>query len=159
MRCAILFAALSLAAGVAAGETLYKLISPDGKVTYSSEAPKEFDGKVIKLEIDPNANTSEGRRVAPKPGEKAKSNEEILQSGPKAAPQDKLAAAKGKLEQARQAYEQARDNPGPDDVQRVGNLKGGARPVFSEEYQKKLAKLEAQVKAAQEEVDRLERGL
>jgi hypothetical protein len=159
MRSLILFAALSLTAGIAGAETLYKLISPDGKVTYSSEPPKNFDGKVIKMDIDPNANTTEGRPV-PKKVEPKKSNLEIIQSNPKAEQEDKLAQAKEKLDEARQAYEQARDNPGPNDIQRIGSAKGGgARPIPSEEYVKRLEKLEADMKAAQAEVDRLERGL
>lgn len=154
----IIAAALALMALPAAGETLYKLIAPDGKVTYSQEPPKNFDGKVIKLEIDPNANTAEGRKVPPKESPKQKSNLEVIQSNPNAAHDDKIEAAKEKLQAARQAFEEARDNPGPDDVQRIGNAKGGARPVPSEEYVKRLEKLEGQMKQAQAELDRLERG-
>jgi len=157
MRLPILFVVLAVSAGAAAGETLYKLVAPDGKVTYSQEAPKNFDGKVIKLEIDPNANTSDGRPV-PKKIEKPRTNQEILQSSPRAAQDDKIAIAKEKLETAKRKYEQLRDNPGPDDVQRVGSKGGGARPVFSEDYAGRLSKLEADVKKAQEELDALERG-
>jgi hypothetical protein len=40
----------------------------------------------------------------------------------------------------------------------VGNVGGGARPVFSEDYRKKLDALEAQMKQAQAELERVERG-
>jgi len=157
MRRMILAAVLAMALPAAA-ETLYKLVSPDGKITYSQEPPKNFDGKVIKLEIDPNANTAEGRKVPPKAAGKPKSNLEVIQANPNAAHEDKIEAAKEKLAAAREAYEQARDNPGPDDVQRIGTVKGGARPVLSESYVKRLEKLEGDMKQAQAELDRLERG-
>lgn len=142
----------ALASGNAAAETLYKLVAPDGKVTYVQEPPKNFDGKVIRLDIDTSANTAVGR----KPGQAT--NESIIRSDPGAERAKQLDEAQAKLEAARKAYENARDNPGEGDVQRIGNKAGGARPVFSEEYQKKLEKLEAEMKQAQEQVDRLERG-
>ena len=49
---------LCLAASGASAETFYKLIDSNGKVTYSEKPPKDFDGKVIRLDIDPNANTA-----------------------------------------------------------------------------------------------------
>lgn len=158
MRHVLLAAAFALAAVPAAAETLYKLISPSGKVTYAQEVPKNFDGKVIKLEIDPNANTAEGQRAPTKGALDAKAREEKLRPVPSADPGGELADAKAKLQAARQAYEQARDNPGPDDVHRVGNAKGGARPVFSDEYAQKLAKLQEEVRQAQQQVEQLEHG-
>ena len=41
----------------AAAQTVYKLIDRNGKITYSEEPPKNFDGKVIRIDIDPNANS------------------------------------------------------------------------------------------------------
>ena len=143
-----------LASGAAAAETLYKLVSPDGKVTYVQEPPKNFDGKVIRLDIDTSANTTAGRR--PAPGQAT--NEAIIHSNPEGPRMKQLEQAQAKLEAARKAYQNAVDNPGEGDVQRIGNKGGGARPVFSEEYQKKLDKLDADVKQAQDEVDRLEHG-
>ena len=141
-----------MAASGAAAETLYKLVAPDGKVTYTQEPPKDFAGKVIRLDIDTNANTAAGRRAAPG------ANEAIIRSNPDAARMKKLEEAQKKLEQARSAYEHARDNPGEGDVQRIGSKNGGARPVFSEEYQRKLDQLEGAMKQAEEEVDKLEHG-
>ena len=144
----------ALASGDAAAETLYKLVSPDGKVTYVQEPPKNFNGKVIRLDIDTTANTAAGRRQAA--GQPT--NEAIIRSNPDAPRLKALEEAQAKLDAARKAYENARDNPGEGDVRRLGNVGGGARPVFTEEYEKKLARLEAEMKQAQEEVDRLERG-
>lgn len=142
----------SAIAANAGAETLYKLVAPDGKVTYVQEPPKSFNGKVIRLDIDTQANTAPGRRPS------GVSNEEVIRSTPDAGRIDPLKAAQAKAQAARKAYETARDNPGEGDVQRVGNVRGGARPVFSDEYQKKLDKLEAEMKSADAEVEKLERG-
>jgi hypothetical protein len=150
---AMLLAAI-VGAGVAShatAETLYKLVAPDGKVTYVQEPPKNFDGKVIRLDIDVNANTAEGRRGGA-------TNESVIRGNTDTGRVKKLAEAQAKLDAARTAYERARDNPGEGDVQRVGKVGGGARPVFSEEYQQKLTRLEADVKQAQAELEKLERG-
>lgn len=144
----------AIASGDVMADTLYKLIDKNGKVTYVQEPPKDFDGKVIRLDIDTNANTATGRR----PTSPQTSNEAIIRSDPDAGRLDRLKAAQQRLEAARKAYANARDNPGPEDVTRVGNVRGGTRPVFSEEYQQKLDRLEAEMKQAESEVHRLERA-
>ena len=148
---ALLLAALATAA---AAETLYKLIDKNGKVTYVEKPPKDFDGKVIRLDIDTSANTSVGRS-ATVPGRR---NEDIVRSNPGAAHEAEVVAAREKLETARKAYEEARDNPGENDVQRVGTKSGFTRPVFSDEYQRKLERLEGEVKQAEQELQKLEHG-
>jgi len=153
--CAIVLALLLAALATAAGaETLYKLIDKNGKVTYAEKPPKDFDGKVIRLDIDPSANTSVGRS-ATVPGRR---NDDIIRSNPGAAHEAEVAAAREKLETARQAYADARDNPGENDVQRMGTKGGFTRPVFSDEYQRKLERLEADVKQAEQELEKLEHG-
>jgi hypothetical protein len=145
----LLAAACSLAASAAFAQTLYKLVDKNGKVTYSETAPKpgEFNGTVTRIEVNPNANTAtlpkfEGRAADPatNPGGRAPSRE----------------AAQQKLEAARKALENARENPAADEVARVGTKSGFTRPVESEEYKAKLARLEAEVKAAEEELKRAE---
>ncbi|HET7402773.1 MAG TPA: DUF4124 domain-containing protein [Usitatibacter sp.] len=153
-RTTILALLLAMLATAAAAETLYKLIDKNGKVTYVEKPPKDFDGKVIRLDIDTSANTAAGRS-ATVPGRR---NEDILRSNPGAAREAELQAAREKLETARKAYEEARDNPGENDVQRMGTKSGFTRPVFSEEYQRKLDGLEAEVKQAEQELQKLERG-
>ena len=133
----------------AQAQTLYKLIDKNGKVTYSEMAPKpgEFDGTVTRIDVNPNANTAtlpkfEGRAADPatNPGGRAPSRE----------------AAQQKLDAARKALADARENPSADDITRMGTKSGFTRPVESEDYKAKLAKLEADVKAAEEELKRAE---
>ena len=117
MRIATIAVCALLASGTACAETLYKLIAPDGKVTYSQEAPKHFDGKVIRLDIDPNANTAEGKHAPP--SKVRNPNEEILQRDSDAPRKRKLEVAQDKLQAARTAFENARNNPGEGDYDTV----------------------------------------
>jgi len=149
-------AALALLLGTSAfAQTLYKLVDKDGKVTYSEKAPKDFPGTVTKIEVDPNAN-----RMAPPRGKGGQAVMEDIQRNREAArdaSRTRATEARARLDAARKAYEQARDNPGTDDVRRMGSAGGGTRPVFSDDFQARLDKLEADVRAAEEELRRAER--
>ena len=140
----ILFAAMLAAFALgASAQTLYKLIDKNGKVTYAEKPPKDFDGKVIRMDVDPNANTA----TLPKP------------TGPlldpaRGAPEAAAKSAQEKLDAARKAHQQALDNPGDGDITYIGNKGGGTRAVPSEEYAKRRAALEKAVKDAEEEVKR-----
>lgn len=142
----------------ASAQTLYKLIDKNGKVTYSEKPPKDFDGKVIRLDIDPNANTA----TLPKPSAAAPSGRAEGSDAPAKGEQkstgDKVADARARLDAARKAYENARDNPKDEEVTWIGNKSGGTRAVPSDAYAAKLAALEAAVKAAEEELKRAEGG-
>jgi len=143
MKRILLAAMLSAFALGATAQTLYKLIDKNGKVTYAEKPPKDFDGKVIRIDVDPNANTA----TLPKP------------TGPlvdpaRGASDAGVKAAQEKLEAAKKAYQQALDNPGDGDVSYIGNKGGGTRAVPTEEYSKRLATLEKAVKDAEEELKR-----
>jgi hypothetical protein len=140
-------AALAVATGAEA-QTLYKLIDKNGKVTYAEKPPKDFDGKVIRLDIDPNANTATLPKPSAQPAPVDRSSDTDV----------RVKAAREKLEAARKAYDQALNNPADGDVSFVGNKGGGTRPVQSDAYAKRLAGLEQAVKEAEEELKRAERG-
>jgi hypothetical protein len=151
-----LLAGLALGAAVAAADaaaqTLYKLIDKNGKVTYSESPPKEFDGKVIRIDVDPKANTMTMPKpaapaAAPATGSDAprRGKSEGSQSN-----EDKVQMAKERLESARKTLKDATDNPGESDVRYIGNVGGGTRAVPTEDYQKRIAALEENVKKAEE---------
>ena len=151
----------SLVGAPAAAQTLYKLIDKNGKVTYSEKPPKDFDGKVIRLDIDPNANTATLPKPPPPSAQERtgrNSDAQPEKGGAKAPTGDKVQDARDRLDAAKRAYENALNNPGEDDVNRVGNKGGGTRPVFSDAYQAKLTALEAAVKQAEAELKRAEGG-
>jgi len=147
----MLAAIAALGAGAANAQTLYKLIDKNGKVTYSESAPKpgEFDGQVIRIDVNPNQNTA----TLPRPPRREAVEQEQAQSAARAMG---VKAAREKLEAAKKALALAQDNPSPEEVARVGTTKGFTRPVESEEYKAKLAKLEDDVKQAEEELKRAE---
>ncbi len=158
---AALGAALVLALCLpASAQTLYKLIDKDGKVTYSETAPKFFDGQVIRIDIDPNANTMtmpKPEKVDPVSGEpKRKGDQPRKSEDGKAKAQLDPDIARDRLDAAKKALDDARDNPKDGEITWIGKVGGGARPVFSEDYQRRIDRLELAVKSAEEELRRAE---
>ena len=149
---AIVFGIALLCAGAASAQTLYKLIDKNGKVTYSESPPKEFDGKVIRMDIDPKANTATLPKPSATPREETPSEKILRRPTPPTGGADKAQAARDKLEAAKKALKDAQDNPGEGDVQRVGNKGGFTRPVPTDEYQKRLEALQEGVRKAEEEL-------
>ncbi len=143
-----------LVADPCAAQTVYKLIDRNGKVTYTQEAPKDFDGKVIRIDIDPNAN----RATLLPPGERAGKEAAPPAPAAKAAPsrEQQLEQARTRLEAARKALGDAREHPGEGDFRFLGKVGGGSRRVPTEAYQRRLADLERQVKEAQDDLEKLE---
>ena len=146
---------IALAAAAAQAQTLYKLIDKNGKVTYSEEAPKNFDGKVIRLDIDPNANRAtlpkydKGAEPAPKRAQAAR--------GAKQAAPD-VDEMRKRVDERKAALENAQNNPSDDDVQWIGNAGGGTRRVPTPDYQRRLAELERSLKEAEHELEQAEKG-
>ncbi len=161
---AILLAALALAAAPVGAQTVYKLIGRDGKVTYAEEPPKYFDGKVIRIDIDPNANKATlgggpGRGGEALGAEARQAQRRPDAPAPKAAARaQRLESARVRLKAAREALAQAREHPREDEVRFVGNVGGGVRRVPTEEYQQRLGALERAVKEAEDAVQALEKG-
>jgi hypothetical protein len=156
------FAILPLAAAAqnypapAKVEVIYKLIARDGKVTYAQSAPKDYPGRVVKIEIDPRANSA----VFPKPNERP----QYLQ--PRAlTPQEarRLDAENAKV-QAQDALDEAKkalkdgEEPREGELDWMGKKGGGARPIPTEAYQKRIKALEDAVKQAEENLDRAQKG-
>lgn len=146
--------ALACMAHDAAAQTLYKLIDKDGKVTYAEKPPKDFPGKVIRLDIDPNANTA----TLPKPTAPAARVDPPKDPMAKATPAENVEAARAKLENARKALANASENPNDGDVTFIGNKGGGTRPVPSEGYARRLVALEQAVRDAEDELRKAEQN-
>jgi|KBSSwiStaDraftv2_1062776.scaffolds.fasta_scaffold31717_3 exonuclease VII small subunit len=152
MKRRALFALAFAAALPAAAQTLYKLIDKNGKVTYSDTPPKDFDGKVVPMEVDPNRN----RATLTNPGDAQRALADKARASN--AADDELKRAQERLEAARRSLADARENPREGEVERVGNVGGGARPVPTEAYEKRLAALEEAVRSAEEEVRRAQKA-
>ena len=133
-------------------QVVWKLVDKKGKITYADKAPpKEYDGKVTRIEVDLKAN----RATLVNVGE---SSPPVLL--PLTAPEMKrvkaeaeLAQAAEKLEAAKKAREAANE-PTPEETQWMGKKGGGARPVPTEAYHERVKKLDAALKAAEEDFER-----
>lgn len=135
----------ALSCGIAAAQvmTLYKLIDRNGKITYSEEKPKEFDGKVVAIEVDMGSNRATMPKYTPQTSS---------QVAAKKAQENRLEKAKNTLAQRKGELEDAINNPREEDIGRMGTVGGFARPVPTEAYLKRLAEMEAKVKAAEDEL-------
>ncbi len=145
------------AAGAA---TLYKLIDKNGKVTYSEEKPKSFDGQVIRIDIDPNANTATLEKPQPAAQGEGKVNRQRGEatSPAKIDEEARIAQARDRFERAQKALQDAKDNPQDGDLMMVGKVGGGVRTIPSEAYQQRLDRLETEARLAQEDLRRAEQG-
>lgn len=146
LRLPLLLLALVFAALPVAAQTLYKMVDKNGKVTYGEKPPENFDGKVTRIDIDPNANTA----TLPKPPPAAP-----RKAGPEAPVGIKLRtpadSARENLQKAQKALEEARDNPTDDDFRYVANAGGGTRRIPTDAYLERVSALEQSLKRAETE--------
>jgi hypothetical protein len=144
--------AVAFAAAADDKQVVWKLVDKKGKVTYADKAPpKDFDGKVTRIEVDLNAN----RATLVNVGE---SSPPVLL--PLTDPQLKrvkadaeVARARDRLEEAKKAREEGKD-PTPEETQWMGKVGGGARPVPTDAYHARIKALDDALKAAEEEYER-----
>jgi hypothetical protein len=137
-------------------EVIYKLIAKDGKVTYSQDAPKDYAGRVVKLEIDPRANLA----VFPKPNERPQYLQPRALTPQEARRLDTENAkvqAQDALDEAKKALKDGQE-PLEGELDWMGKKGGGARPVPTEAYTKRIKALEDAVKQAEENLDRTQKA-
>ena len=144
----VALALLGIVPGIAAAQTLYKLIDKNGKVTYVDKPPKDFDGKVIPVEIDTKRNSATIATPGTPQGVKAFDEKRAAEQ----RASDRVRVAEEKLEAAKRALADARDNPREGEVDRMGIVGGGTRPVPTEAYEKRLAMLQEAVRVAEAEL-------
>jgi|CXWL01.1.fsa_nt_gi hypothetical protein len=65
MRTVLAAAFLALACPVLLAKPLYKIVDRQGKVSYVDQVPKNFDGEVTEIVIDPAPATKDAPRAAP----------------------------------------------------------------------------------------------
>jgi hypothetical protein len=142
---------LLLAASPAMAETLYKMVDKKGKVTYGEKPPKDFDGQVTRMEIDPNANTATLPKAPPPPARKAGPDQPV---GIKVRTRADI--ARENVDKARKALTEARDNPADTDFRFIANAGGGTRRVPTDSYLARVAGLEAALAKAEAEASKYE---
>jgi hypothetical protein len=137
-------------------QVIWKLVDKKGKVTYvDKQPPKEFEGKVTRIEVDLNANTAtlKGVGEAAPPKVMRLTEPELKRVRADA----ELARARENLEAAKKAREDGKD-PTPEETQWLGKKGGGARPEPTEAYHARIKSLDQAVKEAQAEFDRAQKA-
>ncbi len=155
-------ARLALLAGLTLGftsvmaEALYKLVGKNGKVAYSESVPANFDGQVVRLEIDSAANTVPSAPTGRvDKGARAETASERSDRRRPPSNDDAIQAARLNVQAAQAAFDNARDNSTAEDWQYTIN----GRRVPKPEYAARLTRLEQNVKLAEEALQKLERAL
>ena len=153
---ALALVALALAAAPAHAQTIYKLIAKNGKVTYADKAPKDYDGQVVRIDIDPKANIATLPKVGA-PGATPGVRPMSMQEARRFDAEVMLGRARDSLEAAQKALADGKE-PGEGELDWIGKAKGGARPVATEAYNERINALEDAVKSAEREVERAQRA-
>ena len=153
---------LIAAATEAYGTTLYKLTDATGAVTYTDAVPKGFRGTVKRLDLDtsakvavitPSARGGEVQATVPDYAEI------IRRPSPADDDEARIAAARERLESARQALADAQENSTANDWIYFGpNNPAGMRRAPRPEYQARLENLERNVQIAEDQLREAERG-
>jgi hypothetical protein len=183
-----LLLAAALAAGAAAAQVLYKWVDEQGKTQYSDRPPKAFKGEVIRIDTEVEKSTlppapaplpASAGKVAP-----AAQGEDIAakRRATRARLEERLTKARDKVAAAKTALEQGQA-PEPEERQIVqqrtagGGMHGMAPrsncrvegsgknktlmcPTFipTPEYHDKVARLEEDVRKAEDELAEAERA-
>ena len=153
-------AALAVIPADAGAAVLYKLVDPQGHVTYTDAPPRGFPGTVTRLDVDTDANNIAPAQIP-----------EVLAAGPAspavsttrrpaASVEERLRFARARVDAARSALADAQNNSTAEDWYYFGpNNPAGMRRAPRPEYQDRLARLEGDVIGAENELRDLERGL
>jgi hypothetical protein len=155
-RLAAIFApallALALGAGAQDKQVIWKLVDKAGKISYADKAPpKDYPGKVTRIEVDLKANIATLVTVGESSGSEVRklSEPELVRVKTEA----ELARAIARLDEAKRARKEG-EEPLPEEVEFIGKKGGGARPVPTQAYHDRIKALDEGVKAAQAEYER-----
>src|SRR5260221_1978443 len=157
---AALLTTACLAGATAHPTVLYKLTDRFGHVTYSDSVPRGFAGAVARLDIDPGSSSvpSEGlpAPLVPAPVQPPSTSIALARSND----EERLRAARSRVDTARLALASARDNSTAEDWIYYGrNSVTGAQRMPRPEYADRLDLLERAVVAAEADLGSLEREI
>ena len=155
----LLIAVLALSVTSAGAESIYKLVDKNGKVVYTSNPPLDFDGTVKRLDIDASASTVPLATPAPRAGSgRAETEaEKIIRRPTPLSSDDRLQAARQKVDAAQKALDDALNNSMAEDWMYGANAQRSWR-VRRPEYRERLEQLEQALNMAQEELRSVERS-
>ena len=158
MRTIVAALVLGIAATDAGAAVLYKLVDPVGRVTFSDTVPRAFEGTITRIEVDTGTNVIVP--VRPEETRGLADYASVIRRRPDTSGEERLRLARERVEAARAALEDARDNSLAQDWIYLGpNNPLGMRRMPRPEYQARLQRLESDVEAAESSYDALRREL
>ena len=148
-----------IAADYAGAAVLYRLVDPLGRITYTDLVPQSFDGTVTRIDVDTSTTAISPERI-PEVLAQAPFEYDLITRRPAPSGEERLRIAQRRVESARAALEDARNNSLPEDWYYFPrNPETGATRGPRPEYLERLNRLEADVVAAEESYDALRRDL
>ena len=149
MRRLLLSFGIAVLACNAGAVVLYKSIDANGRVTYSDQPPRGAVTRVVPLEIDISAlPTVPAWRESLAQSAGAADIEDLIRRRPTAPNEAAVRAAQARRDRARAALDSAQNNSLAEDWIYYGNGHRGPRP----EYAARLDSLDAELKAAEQQV-------
>jgi hypothetical protein len=152
----LLALAFSLCGLPAQAQTVYKLIDKNGKVSYSDTAPKNFEGKVVPIEIDPKANVAQPPKIPPggsPPMSPYATQRELTRNEAML----RLNQARDRYNAAKEAFDTGKD-PQESEYQTLVQQGGTGRRVPNEQYYERQKSLEENYKNAERELAEAEQN-
>jgi len=152
----LLAVAFSLSGMPALAQTIYKLIDKNGKVSYSDTAPKNFDGQVIPVEIDPKANIAQPPKIPPggSPPMSPYATQRELERNDAML---KLNQARDRYNAAKEALDNGKD-PQDSEYQILVSKGGQGRRVPNDQYYERQKALEENFKSAERDLAEAEQN-
>ena len=151
----VVFSLVAIAVDAGAA-VLYKLVDPLGRITFADMVPQGFDGTVTRIVVDTESKSIPPERIPEVLARMPIDHEAIVPR--RLSGEERLNVAAARVENARAAFIDARDNSPATDWIYLGNP-AGTRRMPRPEYQERLARLEQELVAAEQSYDALRNQL
>jgi len=151
----VVFSLVAIAVDAGAA-VLYKMVDPLGRITFADMVPQGFQGTVTRVVVDTETTSVPPERIPEILARTPIDHESLVRRT--TSGEERLKVAAQRVEAARVAYEDARDNSPATDWIYLGNP-AGTRRMPRPEYQERLARLEQEMIAAEQSYDALRNQL
>lgn len=153
-----LIVALAIIAADAGAAVLYRLIDPLGRITYTDLVPQAFDGTVTRIDVDTSTTAISPERIPEVLARTPVEYDLLVRRRADATGEERLRLAHQRVDAARAALEDARNNSLAEDWVYFSNPSPlGARRMPRQEYRERLQRLEADVIAAEDALSAVQR--
>jgi len=155
---ASLVVALAIIAADAGAAVLYRLVDPLGRITYTDFVPEAFDGTVTRIDVDTRTTAIPPDRIPEVLAQAPVEYDLLVRRRAEATGEERLRLAHQRLDAARAALDDARNNSLAEDWIYLGpNNPLGMRRMPRPEYRERLQRLEADVIVAEDALGAVQR--